>query len=283
MKKVLITGSNSYVGTNVEKWLLKEPKKFHVETISVRGDLWKSFDFSKFDVVFHVAGIAHAKIKKKNIGIYRKINTILPYEIAKIAKSPGVTHFIFMSSMSVFSNKNGKIDINVEPLPSSKYGESKLNAEKLLSKLSSNNFGISIIRPPMIYGPNCKGNYNSLRYIIKKFFIFPKLYNLKSLLFIDNFSSFLQNIISDHLTGIFHPHNEQNVSTSYLIELIALNQKKVVLFSNLLGFLLRILPSKTLSKLTRSTYYDYSADKLSFIDFKTSVKITEDKWIEKKN
>ena len=56
MKKVLITGANSYIGTNVEQWLLKEPDKYHVETLDMKDPNWINFDFSKFDVVFHVAG-----------------------------------------------------------------------------------------------------------------------------------------------------------------------------------------------------------------------------------
>ena len=64
MKRVLITGAQSYVGINVRKWLMNKPEKFHVETLDMRDANWKNFDFSKFDVVFHVAGIAHVKEKK---------------------------------------------------------------------------------------------------------------------------------------------------------------------------------------------------------------------------
>ena len=61
MKRVLITGENSYIGTNFQKWLEQYPQEYEVETISVRGDEWKEKDFSDYSVVYHVAGIAHIK------------------------------------------------------------------------------------------------------------------------------------------------------------------------------------------------------------------------------
>jgi nucleoside-diphosphate-sugar epimerase len=74
LKRVLITGANSYVGTNVEKWLMKEPDKFYVETLDMKDPNWRNFDFSKFDVVFHVAGIAHVSTKKSMKDLYYKVN-----------------------------------------------------------------------------------------------------------------------------------------------------------------------------------------------------------------
>ena len=61
MKKILIIGKNSYVGGSVKDYLEKWPRKYHIEVISARGDEWKGFDFSRFDVVFYAAGVAHIK------------------------------------------------------------------------------------------------------------------------------------------------------------------------------------------------------------------------------
>ncbi len=59
MKQVLITGANSFVGTNIEKWLLRVPGEFEVDTVDTMNEVWKQADFTKYDAVFHVAGIAH--------------------------------------------------------------------------------------------------------------------------------------------------------------------------------------------------------------------------------
>src|SRR5690554_6798259 len=102
MKKILITGANSYVGTNVEKWLMKEPNKYYVETLDMKDSNWKEFDFSRFDVVFHVAAIVHKRESKKNKNMYYNVNTKLAREVAKKSKNSKVKQFIFMSSMSVY-------------------------------------------------------------------------------------------------------------------------------------------------------------------------------------
>src|SRR5690554_5644383 len=129
MKRVLITGANSYIGTNVEKWLLKEPDKFHVETLDMKNPNWFDFDFSKFDVVFHVAGIAHSTPKKSEKDLYYRVNTQLAIDTAKIVKESGVKQFIFMSSMIVYNKKERRITKDTLPNPNNFYGDSKLQAE----------------------------------------------------------------------------------------------------------------------------------------------------------
>ncbi|PRY82681.1 NAD-dependent epimerase/dehydratase family protein [Alkalibacterium olivapovliticus] len=133
MKKVLITGKKSYIGTSVENWIMKEPDNYHVDTIDMRDGLWKEMDFSKYDVVFHVAGIAHIKETSKNQGLYYKVNRDLAYETAKKAKENGVNQFIFLSSMSVYGIDSGYITKFTPLRPKNAYGKSKVEAEKLIN------------------------------------------------------------------------------------------------------------------------------------------------------
>src|SRR5690606_19975052 len=118
---------------------------YHVETLDMKDSNWINFDFSKFDVVFHVAGIAHIKETKKNRDLYYKINRDLAVETAIKAKESGVKQFIFMSSMSVYGKITGVITKNTVPQPKTYYGKSKLESEMLIKNLTSNNFNISII------------------------------------------------------------------------------------------------------------------------------------------
>src|SRR5690554_838745 len=185
MKKVLITGANSYIGTNVEQWLLKEPDKYHVETLDMKDPNWINFDFSKFDVVFHVAGIAHIKETKKNRELYYKINRDLAFETAKKAKESRVKQFIYMSSMSIFGKLTGKICKETLPKPNTYYGKSKYQAEILLKDIESDRFIITVIRPPMVYGENSPGNYNKLRILSKYTRIVPKINNKRSVISIE--------------------------------------------------------------------------------------------------
>ncbi|WP_259458607.1 NAD-dependent epimerase/dehydratase family protein [Streptococcus iniae] len=101
MKKVLITGANSYIGTSLEKWLQQSEEQYHVDTLDMIDPNWKTFDFSPYDSIFHVAAIVHKNEKQMNSDLYEKVNTKLPIELATIAKHSGLRQFIFLSSMSV--------------------------------------------------------------------------------------------------------------------------------------------------------------------------------------
>ena len=174
MKKILITGANSYIGTSLEKWLGKNPDKYYVDTVSTRDDAWKKKDFSEFDVVFHVAGIAHIKETKENQDLYYKVNRDLAFEAAKKAKAGGVKQFVFLSSMSIYGQDVGPIGINTIPNPKTAYGKSKYEAETMVLELEDDSFKVAILRPPMVYGPNSKGNYQLLSKFAKKHLYFLK-------------------------------------------------------------------------------------------------------------
>jgi len=280
MKKILITGANSYVGTNVEKWLMKEPDKYYVQTLDMKNPNWKEFDFSGFDVVFHVAGLVHIKEKKQNRDKYYLINRDLAYETAKKAKNEGVEHFIFLSTMSVFGMKKGVISSNTVPKPKNAYGKSKLEAEILISKLKNNKFSISIIRPPMIYGYKSPGNYVKLSKIAKKIKVFPNIDNKRSIIFIFNFCEFVKNIIDNSYYGTFHPQNKEYVSTSKLVYYISKNNNKLIHFTKIFNFLIinffnRFITTKVFSDL----YYDFSLNKIDYdyniYDLEKSIKLAE--------
>lgn len=258
MKKILITGANSYVGTNVEKWLLNEPDKYHVETLDMKDPNWKEFDFSKFDVVFHVAGIAHIKETKKNKYLYDKVNRDLVFDVAYKSKREGVEHFIFMSSMSVFGLDEGKISLQTVPIPKSMYGISKFEGEEKIKQLSSNDFKVCIVRPPMIYGLNAPGNYSTLERYSKYLLFFPNTNNMRSMIYINNLSMIIQNIIDESKFGIFYPDNKDYVNTYNLIEIIRKSKGKPTINIKLLKPLIYVFMklSNKINKIFGSLYYD---------------------------
>ena len=223
MKRVLITGANSYVGTNVEKWLLKTPEIFSVDTVDTMDGKWKKADFSKYDVVFHVAGIAHVNAKKSMESLYYKVNRDLTIEIASYAKEKGVKQFIFMSSMIVFhESKSLKTEVltkETRPNPNGFYGNSKLEAEKGLNALSCDTFKVVNLRPPMIYGPGSKGNFIRLAKLATKTPVFPEFHNKRSMLYIDNLGEFVKQIILKEMSGTFYPQNKELADTVEIVEL----------------------------------------------------------------
>ncbi len=238
MKKILITGKNSYVGTSVKKYLEKWPKQYKIDELDVRGNEWKKYDFSKYDIVFHVAGIAHVDVKKADEAtkkLYYAVNTDLAESVAQKAQKAGVKLFIFMSSAIVYGDsahigKEKVITKNTKPSPANFYGDSKLQAEKKLNKLANEKFKVAIIRPPMIYGEGCKGNYQALRKIALKLLVFPKVNNKRSMIYIENFSTFIKQIIDAENNGVFIPSNPDTISTSEMVRIIAeSNHKKILL------------------------------------------------------
>ena len=259
MKKILITGSNSYVGTNVEKWLMKEPDKYYVETLDMKDPNWKEFDFSKFDVVFHVAGIAHIKETKKNHDLFFKINSDLVIDTANIAKKHAIKQFIFMSSMSVYGIVCGEIKRDNVENPVSSYGKSKLDAENKLKDLEDDTFKITILRPPLIYGRYCPGNFSKLAKFALINPFYPKIENKRSIIYIDNFSNYVRILIDKSLPGVFHPQNNRYVSTNEIISSIRNLKNRKIFISKAFNWTLAV--NKKLSrKIYGSLYYGFFDD-----------------------
>lgn len=224
MKRILITGSGSYVGESVKNYLLHKGL-YHVETVDTKNNDWKKVDYSLFDVVFHVAGIAHVNADPKMEALYYKVNRDLTIEIARKAKEKGVKQFIFMSSQIVFhESKSLKTEVltsKTKENPNGFYGNSKLQAEIGLKELESETFKICILRPPIIYGPNSKGNFPRLIKLACKTPVFPEWHNKRSMLYIDNLAEFVKQAIDRQLHGTFYPQNRELVDTVEVIRYFA--------------------------------------------------------------
>lgn len=229
MKKILITGSGSYVGKSLQSYLSAWGSNYQIESISVRDDAWRQTSFAGFDVIYHCAAIVHQPETKNDpaqAAYYEAVNTRLPYEIAQKAKAEGVKQFIFLSTAAVYGiraaiGKERVITAQTPLNPTDLYGKSKAEAEKYLRTLEDENFKVVIIRPPMIYGPGCKGNYNTLSILARKLPLFPKVSNRHFMIFIDNLSEFVRLVIEREDFGTFCPQNSQIPATDELVSMIA--------------------------------------------------------------
>lgn len=231
MKKVLISGANSYIGTSVEDYISEHyPDECQFDTIDMRDCAWKEKSFSGYDVVFHVAGIAHQKETKENAQSYYKINRDLAVDVANKARDDGVKQLIFLSSMSVYGLVTGRITKDTPLKPKTNYGKSKLEAEEKFNVLNDENFKICTIRPPMIYGKGCKGNYQTLRKFALKLKFFPYVKNQRSMLYIENLCEFVRLMILNEESGVFFPQNSEYTNTSRMVQAIAVaNDRKLYL------------------------------------------------------
>ena len=274
MKKILITGKNSYIGDSVRSYLLQAPNEYSVDVKDAIKWNPKADDFSSYDVVFNVAGIAHIKETKENRQSYYAVNRDLVIEIAKAAKAGGVKQFILLSSMSVYGMTVGHITKNTAPHPVNAYGDSKLQADKAIEQLADSSFKFACLRPSMVYGKGCKGNYQRLRSFSLSSPIFPEYRNQKSMIYIGNLCEFVKQVIDEDKEGIFFPQNEEYVATCEMAKAIAALHGKSLRFTKLLNWGIGIAPVDVLKKVFGNLTYE-AVDLVSKYDFEESIRLTE--------
>ena len=283
MKRILITGADSYVGCSVERYLLEYNgaqgrELYRIDTISMLDETWKNYDFAPYDTVFHVAGIAHAdvgKVSEETKALYYRVNRDLALETAQKAREQGVEQFIYMSSVIIYGDSaplgsKKHITQNTPPAPANFYGDSKWQAEKGLRRLETETFHVAVLRPPMIYGKGSKGNYPVLSSLAGRLPVCPAVVNERSMLYVENLAEFVRLLIDSGCGGIFYPQNAEYTVTAQMICLIgAVKGKRVRLWRILNPFvtLAAKLPGKV-SGLINKAFGNLTIDQsLSTRDF----------------
>ncbi len=275
-----ILGRNSYIAN---KFLEYNNKKDNIEFIDCRDEKWSSVDFSSYNTLLCPIGIAHVSTDPSMEAKYYAINRDLPVKIAKKAKEDGSKHFIFFSSMIVYGTDKPIgtdfiIDRETKPNPENFYGKSKLEAETELLSLEDDNFIVSIIRIPMVYGPNCKGNFPQLLKVAQKSPICPMIQNKRSMIYIDNLCEYLNMVIENKKTGIFYPQNTEYVSTVEVIKIAAYYFNHKIIFIRIFNPLIKILSKKyaIINKVFGTKIYDFSLTpnliNYNKVDFETSIR-----------
>ena len=233
VKRVLITGAGSYIGESFRSYASTHYPSLSISEIDMLDGSWKKADFSSYDIVYHVAGIAHAdvgNVSDETKEKYYKVNTDLAVEVARKCKAEGVKEFIFMSSMIVYGDSapygvKKVVDEHTVPHPANFYGDSKLQADVAVRDLADEKFKVSVLRPPMIYGRGSKGNYPTLAKLAKKLPVFPDVDNERSMLHIDNLCEFLCQIMLvkevKENAVVLIPQNAEWTKTSEMVREIA--------------------------------------------------------------
>lgn len=260
MKKVLIIGKNSYIGSQFIRHVQGD---MLVEEVDSFDGKWKEADFSKFDAVLHLAGIAHVSRDPKMEGEYYKINRDLALEVATYAKEKGVKQFIFMSSMIIYGadgkvGKSKNIVTSEEYAPVDFYGKSKLEADLALQAMKTDTFKPVIVRTPMVYGENCKGNFPLLVKASKKIPLFPNIKNERSMIYVGNLAEFFKLVIENEAEGVFYPQNTEYVSTGKVVKDMATLQGRklwstgifnpMLKLCSFIGFINKVFGNKTYDK-----------------------------------
>lgn len=270
MKRVLITGAGSYIGMKVQNWLQQYPDLFEVDAVDTVNNNWKKAEFKKYDVVYNVAGIAHVKAAKGEDLHYYAVNKDMVIAIARVAKEAGVKQFIHMSSMIVYKEvktlEGKQIHKDTEPAPNGFYGDSKLQGEIGVRALADDKFKVCIMRPPMIYGPGCRGNFPRLVWLAQKTPIFPAWHNKRSMLYIDNLCEFVRQLILHEVGGTVYPQNAEYVDTVEIIRYYAKESGKKVWITKLFNPLIWLMGDhvRALGKMFSNSTYDMEMSQYPF-------------------
>ena len=266
--KLLITGSSGFVGSY---FINKYKEKYNIKSFSFLKDDINTLGFNDIDVVFHLSALVH-QMGGASAEEYEKVNVTQTLQLAKKAKESGVKHFIFMSTVKVYGEETSNVYTETTICnPEDEYGKSKLKAELELSKLEDENFKISILRTPIIYGYGVKANIKNLVNLVNKIPVLPfgKIENKRSMVYIGNICHLVDEIIRFRIeygtTGenIFLASDDEPLSTSRLIELIAKNLDKKIYLVKIPFFesLLKILKPSFHKRLYGSLEVDNSITK----------------------
>ncbi len=270
-KNILLTGASGFIGS----YFLKHYSSvFSINNFSFLKNDIDALNLNKIDSVVHCAALVHQMKREPDYDEFYRANVLNTVELAVKAKKNNVKQFIFLSSVKVYGEEsitpyNEKSPTN----PQDSYGKSKLEAEKRLLSLKDENFNISIIRLPLVYGKGVKANFNNLISLVSKFNIIPLglIKNKRSLVYVGNVCDTIFRIIKFNKGGIFLASDDCALSTSELITNIAkaLNKKILLLHIPFMGTIMRIIFPKYYQRL--------------FGSFKIDNKLTMEKLFMKKN
>lgn len=246
MRSVLIAGKGSFIGKAVERRLADFPEAYAVTVAdTMQEHTWKAFDFSGYDAVVHVAGIAHVSPKPEMEPLYFAINRDLAIDTARRAKAAGVGQFLFLSSSIVYGEAaragHARVIAPDTPVkPANAYGQSKLEAEIGIRAMEDANFRAAILRPMMVFGSGCKGNYTMLAKFVSHFPLFPNFPNQRGTVYIEHLAEWIRLLIDQKAVGTFYPQDAV-VSTSAFVREIAAARGKKMVFPRLFNPLIRLL------------------------------------------
>jgi UDP-glucose 4-epimerase len=265
MKKLLITGASGFIGNY---FINKYKDKYEIKTFSFLKENINSLDCSGVDVVFHLSALVH-QMGGASGDEYERVNVIQTLQLAKKAKESGVRQFVFMSTVKVYGEETNSVYTESTSCnPDDEYGKSKLKAELELQKLEDGatpqergqNFKVSIVRTPIVYGYGVKANIKSLVNLVKKVPVLPfcgkpgftschgSIENKRSMVYIGNLCNLVNEIITQQKSGVFLASDDEPLSTSRLIELIAKNLDKKI-------YLVKIPFFETLLKVIKPSFH----------------------------
>ncbi len=247
MQNILLTGSNGFVGSYFND---NYYEKYNISTFSFKDNDFYTLHVEDVDTIIHLSALVH-QMGGASKEEYEKVNVTQTIDLAKKAKESGVKHFVFISTVKVYGEEtNIAYTESSDCNPKDEYGRSKLRAEQELLKLEDENFKVSIIRTPIVYGYGVKANIKNLINLVSKVSVLPfnKIENKRSMVYVGNLCHLIDEIIVQKAAGVFLASDDKPLSTTRLVELIANNLDKKV-------YLVKIPFFESLLKLVKPSFH----------------------------
>lgn len=291
MGMTLVTGASGFVGSHLMKEMAQRglpvrgvtrgtvPGLVTVPRYGPETD-WSAC-LEGIDTVVHLAARVHVMRETASdpLSLFREANVTATVNLARQAADAGVRRFIFVSSIKVNGERTepGKpFTANDPPNPQDPYGISKAEAEAALMALGrQTGMEITIIRPPLVYGPGVKGNFRSLmRWAASGLpSVFGAVKNKRSFVHVANLCDLLITVLdhSQAANRIFLVSDGRDLSTRELFEVLAFQAgrepKSIAVAPAILHMIGRLTHrSAALERLTQNLQIDVCAtcDKLGW-------------------
>jgi nucleoside-diphosphate-sugar epimerase len=248
MSKILITGVSGFVGQAVSTRLRRDglhvlagttrqsnhdagPERvplYHVPEIGPETDWTQAV--SGAEVVIHLAARVHIMKERSSdpFAAFRRVNSEGTKALAIQAAAAGVKRFVFISTVKVTGETSPDTGFTERDVarPEDHYSTSKWEAEQALAGIAkTTEMEVVILRPPLVYGPGVKGNFNALFRAVHAGIILPfgTIHNKRSFLFVGNLADAIVSVATHPDAGnqTFFVSDAENISTPELIQKIS--------------------------------------------------------------
>lgn len=244
--RVLVTGATGFVGGAVVPLLLERGHAVRIvtrrletaipgcETVTV-GDIGPDTDWrsalDRIDAVVHLAARVHVQREREAdpLGAFRRVNVEGTRRLAEDSAEAGVRRFLLLSSLAAVTSsaRSEPVTDATIPAPDTFYGMSKREAEIALGEVGGRSpLEPTILRPPMIYGPDAPGNFGALLRSVRWRIPLPTkgAGNRRSVLYVENLADAVERALThpSGTHGVFFVDDGEPVSTDELVRNIGL-------------------------------------------------------------